>query len=55
MNIKEAYEQGFKDGLAAYAINKDGDQWVGDPKRTLKEAIEDIKNTWNFNPPEEKE
>ena len=55
MNLKEAYDQGFKDGLEAYAINRDGKQWVGDPHKELRKAQEDIENTWGYSPPKEGE
>jgi len=44
------YEQGFIDGLTAYAVNKDGVQWVGSTGRKLKTAIEKMRDTWNFMP-----
>lgn len=43
-----AYKQGFIDGLTAYAHNKDGTQHVGTTGKTLKDAIDQVEQTWNF-------
>ena len=45
---KIAYKRGFEDGLRAYAYYKDGVQYVGTTGMTLKEAIRDMEDTWNF-------
>jgi len=45
-----AYKKGFIDGMAAYAINKNGEQLVGND-RPLKTAIANAESTWNFDPP----
>ena len=55
MTYKEAYEQGLRDGLAAFAINNDGSQWVGDPRKELKKAQEDLEDLWNYDPPSEEQ
>lgn len=46
----KGYDRGFMDGLRAYAINKDGKQWVGSCGTTLKEAIEKRKECWSYTP-----
>jgi hypothetical protein len=46
--IDAAYAEGFKDGLTAYAINKDGGQEVGAIGKKLKDAIANMKSTWNY-------
>lgn len=53
MNKIEAYEQGFLDGIKAYAWWKDGQQMVGTTGKTLKKAQENYRETWNFNIPKE--
>ena len=47
------YRQGFIDGLTAYAWWQDGVQYVGTAGKTLKQAIQDVEETWNFNQPHE--
>jgi len=42
-SIYEAFKQGLRDGVTRYAWWKDGTQYVGTCKTTLKEALEDIK------------
>jgi hypothetical protein len=44
------YDRGFRDGLAAYAWWKDGVQYVGTTGTTLVEALEKVKETWNYEP-----
>lgn len=44
------YEQGFRDGLLAFAIMRDGVYYVGN-ERPLKKVLEEIHTTWNFNEP----
>ena len=55
MTKKEAYAQGFKDGLCTYAWWKNGVQMVGTCGGKLKEAIEDAHEAWNYHPPQEDE
>jgi hypothetical protein len=50
-----AYEQGFIDGITAYAHSKDSQQEVGTTGKLLKKAIEEVKNTWNYSPPPQQE
>jgi len=45
------YDQGFIDGLNAYASWKDGIKYVGTTGTTLKQAVQDINLTWNYTPP----
>lgn len=52
MEPKKIYKKGFIDGLVAYAHWKDGKQYVGTAGTSLDKAIENVENTWNFNPPE---
>ncbi|MFW5895674.1 MAG: DHH family phosphoesterase [archaeon] len=47
---KQKYKEGFIDGLRAYAINKNGKQYVGSTGETLKDAVKNAEKTWNFNP-----
>jgi len=49
------YEQGFADGLTAYAVNNDGVQYVGSTGTTRIKAIEKMHETWNFAPPDNNE
>lgn len=49
--MSDAYKHGFIDGIRAYAWHKDGRQEVGTTGRTLKEAIAEVENTWNYAPP----
>lgn len=49
--IEAAYHEGYLAGLAAYAHWKDGAQYVGVMGRTLKEAKEQAKKSWNYMPP----
>lgn len=44
------YEQGFIEGMTAYAISKNGTQVIGND-RPLRGCIEELYTTWNFNPP----
>jgi len=49
---REEYKRGFVDGLACFAYWEDGKQYVGtSSKRTLKQAIEEVEHSWNFEPP----
>lgn len=51
LDMLTAYDQGFSDGLRAYAINRDGEQYVGSPELNLKMAIGGRAKTWNYSPP----
>lgn len=44
----DEYTEGFIDGLTAYAWWKDGVQYFGTTGKTLNEAIEQVKETWNY-------
>lgn len=48
------YKQGFIDGLTCYAWWKDGVQYVGTTGKTLKEAIAEVEESWNFCPKDKK-
>ena len=48
--MSDAYKQGFLDGIAAYAWNKDGCLWVGTTGTTLKQAQQNVEKTWNYSP-----
>ncbi len=52
MGSADAYRAGFADGVAAYAHMKSGVSYVGTTGRTLKEAIANVEQTWNYRPPE---
>jgi len=47
---QQAYELGFRDGLATYSWMKDGTTWVGTCGTTLKDAQSPTRLTkhWNF-------
>lgn len=51
LDMLTAYDQGFSDGLRAYAINRDGEQYVGSPELNLKMAIGGRAKTWSYSPP----
>lgn len=53
MNNLECYDKRFIDGLRAYAHWQYGEEYVGTTGRTLKDAINKFKLTWNYKPPEE--
>lgn len=44
------YKQGYVDGLACFAIWRNGVQWVGDPGITLKKAIQQAETMWSYSP-----
>ncbi len=46
------YEQGYIDGLTAYAWWKDGVQYVGTTGTSLQEAIDRRHREWNYKGPE---
>lgn len=55
--IRDAdYERGFLDGIAAYAYTsseqwaENGVQYVGTTATTLRQAKEQVRETWNFAP-----
>ena len=50
-DLVQAYDMGFLDGVRAYAWYKDGRQEVGTTGRTLKDALEGFRKTWNYQPP----
>ncbi len=50
-HFDDTYDDGFIDGLAAYAWWADGVQYVGTSGRTLKEAIEKRRTGNSYNPP----
>lgn len=50
---RKDYDEGFKDGLKAFAHWKDGIEYVGTTGWTLKKAIEKLSSTWNYYPPKE--
>lgn len=43
------YDQGFIDGLTAFAWWKDGEQFVGTTGATLKDAVRERYGLWNYN------
>lgn len=49
---RNAYMQGYRDGLAAFAWWKDGEQYVGTCGATLKQALEKMERgeLWNQQP-----
>jgi hypothetical protein len=47
---QRAYDQGYIDGLTAYAHMKDGTTYVGTTGRTLKDAVANRKETYNYVP-----
>ena len=47
------YKKGFIDGLTAFAHWKDGTQYVGTSGTTLKQAIKEVKETWNYDSTDE--
>lgn len=49
--VEMAYHIGFLHGLATYAINRDGQQFVGSCGKTLREAQADAQQSWNYSPP----
>lgn len=46
------YDQGFIDGLQAFAWSKDGIQYCGTTELwPLKVAVLELKKLWNYSPP----
>jgi hypothetical protein len=43
------YDEGYQDGMSAYAWWKDGEQHVGTSGRTLKQAMESRRVNFNYN------
>jgi hypothetical protein len=48
--ILKAYHAGFVDGLATYAIYRDGEQVVGCLDKPLRKAQEEAKQAHNYLP-----
>ena len=48
--LRKMYDEGFKDGLRAYAWWKDGVQRVGTTSKTLDTAIKGRKGCMEYNP-----
>ncbi len=48
VTCRTPYDQGYIDGLAAYAWWRDGKQQVGTSGKSLREAIRDRKDNWNY-------
>lgn len=46
----DMYDEGYKDGLTAYAWWKDGGQFVGTTGTLLSRAIEERESLWNYRP-----
>lgn len=46
--LSKAYHAGFVDALATYAVWRNGQQWVGDPGKPLKEAQAAAEKSWNY-------
>ena len=44
------YDQGYRDGIKAYAWWKDGKQMVGNCGKTLEDADKNRIATWNYGP-----
>lgn len=47
-NQREAYRQGFVDGLATYSWMKDGKTYVGTCGNLLKDAVRRPERHWNY-------
>lgn len=47
---KLAYKRGFLNGIEAYAWMKDGVYYVGSTGKTLREAQDEVEQTYNYNP-----
>ncbi len=45
---QEGYKLGFLAGLEAYAVWRDGEQWIGNHR--LDNAKATVEETWNYNP-----
>lgn len=46
----DAYHCGYVDCMTAYAVNHSGEQLVGVRGVLLKDAIREVKNTYNYYP-----
>lgn len=46
----QIYKRGFIDGMTTFAHWKDGTQYVGTCGKTLKKAIEEVEDLFNFKP-----
>lgn len=51
MTKQSEYKEGYIDGITAYAYQKDGVSYVGTTGRTLRDAVDDVENTWNYHEP----
>jgi len=51
MSPEQIYQQGFEDGIIAYAHIKNGITYVGTVGRLQSEALKRVKETWNYKPP----
>ena len=47
---QQLYYRAYRDGLAAYAFDKNGTMKIGNPAITLKEALAKAEDTWNYKP-----
>lgn len=45
---RSPYDQGYIDGLTAYAHWESGQQLVGTVDKTLREAVRDREDNWNY-------
>lgn len=45
------YDEGYKDGLTAFAHWKNGKQYVGTSGSLLSQAIRNRRQIWNYKPP----
>jgi len=48
--LKDAYKQGFIDGMTCFAWWKDGVEYLGTSGTKLKDAIAVAETQWNYNP-----
>lgn len=51
MKLKDAYRQGFIDGMTCFAWWKGDKQEVGTTGTTLGEAVAKVETMWNYSPP----
>jgi len=49
--VMDRYTKGFIDGIKAFAYMKNGAYYVGTNGKTLEEAIEDVRKTWDYYSP----
>ena len=50
MDNKEAYDEGYKDGMRAYAHWREGKMYVGTTGTSLSEALKSRRENWNYFP-----